>query len=124
MPQTTLRILVVDDDAGVRGMLTRILNTEGMGVVAVEDGDAALAALGAQTFDLVILDLMLPTTSGFAVLAAIRGDAKTALLPVIVLSAWLTIKPRAADAALAKPFKLVDLWATINQLVSTRVVPR
>ena len=124
MPSAPLRVLVVDDDAGIRRLLKRILGADGLHVVTAEDGEAALAALQAQQFDLVILDWMLPGMDGSVVLKHLRADARTALIPVLVLSAWITVDAAGADLTMAKPFKLEDLWAAITHLVATRVVPR
>ncbi len=83
-------ILVVDDEAGVRASLTGILSDEGYLVEAVESGEAALAALEARRYDLVLLDVWLPGADGLEVLARIREtDAE---LPVVVISGHGTIE--------------------------------
>ena len=83
-------ILVVDDEAGVRGSLAGILGDEGYAVHAVETGEAALAALAARRFDLVLLDVWLPGRDGLEVLGRIREtDAE---LPVVVISGHGTIE--------------------------------
>ncbi len=83
-------ILVVDDEAGVRASLTGILSDEGFTVEAVESGEAALAALGARRYDLVLLDVWLPGQDGLEVLEKIReSDAE---LPVVVISGHGTIE--------------------------------
>ena len=78
-------ILVVDDEAGVRASLAGILGDEGYAVEAVETGEAALAALAARRFDLVLLDVWLPGMDGLEILepASARRDAE---LPVVVIS--------------------------------------
>ncbi len=83
-------ILVVDDEAGVRASLAGILGDEGYAVHAVETGEAALAALAARRFDLVLLDVWLPGRDGLEVLGRIREtDAE---LPVVVISGHGTIE--------------------------------
>ena len=83
-------ILVVDDEAGVRASLEGVLGDEGYAVHAVETGEAALLALGARRFDLVLLDVWLPGRDGLEVLGRIREtDAE---LPVVVISGHGTIE--------------------------------
>jgi two-component system nitrogen regulation response regulator NtrX len=83
-------ILVVDDEAGVRASLGGILGDEGYAVDAVGSGEAALAALGARRYDLVLLDVWLPGADGLEVLTRIR--AADAELPVVVISGHGTIE--------------------------------
>jgi two-component system nitrogen regulation response regulator NtrX len=83
-------VLVVDDEAGVRASLAGILGDEGYAVDAVESGEAALAALEARRYDLVLLDVWLPGADGLEVLGRIReADAE---LPVVVISGHGTIE--------------------------------
>jgi two-component system nitrogen regulation response regulator NtrX len=83
-------ILVVDDETGVRASLAGILSDEGYLVETVESGEAALAALSARRYDLVLLDVWLPGADGLEVLARIRAiDAE---LPVVVISGHGTIE--------------------------------
>ncbi len=81
------RILVVDDDPRSVEHVAKRLEQKGIVVLRAYGGQDALAALRDQSMDAMILDLMMPEVSGFDVLAAIRGDPKTADLPVIVLTA-------------------------------------
>ena len=83
-------ILVVDDEAGVRASLAGILGDEGYAVHVVETGEAALAALAARRFDLVLLDVWLPGQDGLGILSRVReADAE---LPVVVISGHGTIE--------------------------------
>ncbi len=84
------KVLVVDDEAGVRSSLAGILGDEGYAVDAVESGEEALLALGARRYDLVLLDVWLPGADGLEVLGKIRdADAE---LPVVVISGHGTIE--------------------------------
>ena len=83
-------VLVVDDEAGVRASLAGILGDEGYAVEAVDTGEAALAALEASRYDLVLLDVWLPGQDGLEVLRRIRE--RDAELPVIVISGHGTIE--------------------------------
>jgi DNA-binding response OmpR family regulator len=103
------RILVVDDDPGIRQLLTDVLELEGHAVTTAVDGLDAVQVLDAACPDFVVLDVMMPHLDGYAVLRRIRersGDP----VPVLMLTA--AAEPDAAarawadgvDYYLAKPF--------------------
>jgi two-component system OmpR family response regulator len=115
-----MRILIVEDDAVLADGLSRSLRAGGYAVDAVENGDKADAALSAQTFDLVILDIGLPRLSGLEVLKRLRSrDSRT---PVLILTAADSIEQRVqgldlgADDYMAKPFALSELEARARAL--------
>ena len=81
------RILVVDDNAANRDLLSRRLQREGYRVTSAAGGAAALTLIAAEDFDLVLLDLMMPGMSGFEVLSRLKADESTRHLPVIMISA-------------------------------------
>ncbi len=84
------QILVVDDEAGVRQSLVGILGDEGYAADAVESGEAALLALEARRYDLVLLDVWLPGLDGLETLVKLRGlDPE---VPVVVISGHGTIE--------------------------------
>jgi two-component system nitrogen regulation response regulator NtrX len=87
MPES---ILVVDDEAGVRGSLSGILSDEGYEVEAVESGEQCLAAVAARRFDLVLLDVWLPGADGLETLEHLRE--RDAELPVVMISGHGTIE--------------------------------
>jgi DNA-binding response OmpR family regulator len=93
---------------------------EGYRVTAIETGDAALAATAADSFDLVLLDMMMPGLSGFEVLCRLKADARTRHLPVIMISALdeldSAVRCIAAGAEdyLPKPFNPVVLRARVG----------
>jgi adenylate cyclase len=113
-------VLVVDDNASNRDLLSRRLMREGYDVTAVESGDAALAIIAATSFDLVLLDMMMPGLSGFEVLCRLKADARTRHLPVIMISALdeldSAVRCIAAGAEdyLPKPFNPVVLRARVG----------
>src|SRR5262249_16951746 len=81
------RILVVDDNAVNRDMLSRKLQREGYEARTAEDGLEALQALKEEAFDLVLLDIMMPVLNGYQVLERLKADEKTRHIPVIMISA-------------------------------------
>jgi adenylate cyclase len=113
-------ILVVDDNASNRDLLSRRLAREGHRVTTADDGASALALLAAEGFDLVLLDLMMPGMSGFEVLCRLKADERCRHLPVIMISALdeLDSAVRCIEAGaedyLSKPFNPVVLRARIN----------
>lgn len=80
-------LLVVDDDAMNRDMLSRRLQREGFEVLVAEGGREALEVLSSQRVDLLLLDLMMPEVSGLDVLAEVRRQRSATELPVIMVSA-------------------------------------
>jgi adenylate cyclase len=113
-------ILVVDDNAANRELLSRRLRREGYDVTTAESGPAALALIAAEAFDLVLLDLMMPEISGFEVLCRLKLDDSTRHLPVIMISALdeldSTVRciQAGAEDYLPKPFNPVLLRARIG----------
>jgi two-component system, cell cycle response regulator len=113
-------ILVVDDDPINRSLLARDLEQQGHRVATAEDGVRALEALGAEPFDIVLLDVLMPELDGYETLAQIERDEKLRHVPVIMVSALedidsvvRCIEMGAADY-LPKPFDPVLLGARIN----------
>jgi DNA-binding response OmpR family regulator len=78
------RILVVDDEQPVQQLLDRTLRSEGYEVVSALDGEAALDQIASQSFDLVMLDVMLPKLDGFEVCRRVRSQSG---VPIIMLTA-------------------------------------
>ena len=125
-----MRILLVEDDEllgdGVRVGLLQY----GYTVDWVKDGQAALQAVTAENFDLIILDIGLPRRSGLEVLKAARS--KNLTMPVIILTARETVEDRVrgldagADDYITKPFDLEELCARIRAMLrrsATRAEP-
>lgn len=83
---TQMRILVVDDLPTNRMMVKAALSADGYAVTEAEDGEAALAALQDDDFDLIILDHMMPGLSGMEVLTAVRARLDADHLPIMVVS--------------------------------------
>jgi DNA-binding response OmpR family regulator len=81
------RILVVDDDENILSLERTILEQKGFHVTTAAGGDEALKLLGEHSFDLVLLDVMMPDRDGFEVCRQIKQDPRTRTVPVIFLTA-------------------------------------
>jgi PAS domain S-box-containing protein len=114
------RVLVADDNADMRGYLARLLRGAGYLVTTVTDGLAALGSARADPPDLVISDVMMPGLDGLGLVAALRADARTAAVPVLLLSARAGQEASVeglhagADDYLVKPFSAVELVARVR----------
>ncbi len=115
-----MRILVAEDDAILADGVVRALRLAGYAVDWVKDGIEADAALEANPFDLLILDIGLPKKSGLDVLRRLRG--RDSHLPVLILTALDGVHDRVrgldagADDYLVKPFELAELEARVRAL--------
>jgi signal transduction histidine kinase len=113
------RVIWADDNADMRDYVRRLL-ADRYDVLAVPDGLAALAAAQEQHPDLVLSDIMMPGLDGFGLLRALRADARTRTLPVILLSARagedaaIEGLDAGADDYLAKPFSAQELLARVR----------
>ncbi|HIK53910.1 MAG TPA: response regulator [Synechococcales cyanobacterium M55_K2018_004] len=79
-------VLVVDDDPALRLLITRQLRGEVEQVIAVASGQEALALLATQSFDLMLLDLIMPGLSGYQVLETLKNNLSLSPIPVVVIS--------------------------------------
>lgn len=119
-------ILVVEDEQHLAYGIQFNLEAEGFAVTAVGDGQAALEALEAAPpqVDLVVLDLMLPGMSGYAVCEAIRARGNN--VPVVMLTARTLVEDRirgfdaGTDVYLQKPFDLEELLSVVRNLLARR----
>jgi two-component system, OmpR family, response regulator len=114
------KILLVEDDRETAAYLTRGLAEEGHSVEHVTDGQEGLFRASGGSYDLLILDRMLPVLDGLAVLRALRAaEVKT---PVLILSALASVGDRiegldcGSDDYLVKPFSFAELLARTNAL--------
>jgi PAS domain S-box-containing protein len=114
------RVLVADDNADMREYLTSLLSGAGYRVSTVTDGQQALVAIRVELPDLVISDVMMPELDGLQLVAALRGDPRTAALPVLLLSARAGQEASieglqaGADDYLVKPFAAAELLARVR----------
>src|SRR5437763_7343125 len=116
-----LRVLVVEDERKVLRSLQRGLEQEGYEVSTADDGDAGYELAVTESFDCLVLDLLLPGRDGLQVLADLRRAGKAT--PVLVLTARDAVEDRVtgldagADDYLVKPFAFAELLARLRVLL-------
>jgi two-component system response regulator RegX3 len=124
----TGRVLVVDDDPGILEVVAYSLTSEGFEVETVRDGATALERATDDTYDLVILDLMLPRLSGTEVCRRLRAERRT--VPILMLTAKDAELDRVlglelgADDYVTKPFSQAELLSRIRALFRRREYER
>jgi two-component system, OmpR family, response regulator MprA len=117
------RVLVVEDDADISGVLRRSLDKEGYEVRVADDGEQALAEAGVFEPDAVVLDLGLPRLDGVEVCRRLRDDGD---VPILILTARDAVDSRVegldsgADDYLVKPFEREELLARLRALLRRR----
>ena len=109
-------ILIVEDDSEVREGMTVLLEESGYRIVAVGNGQEALEVMQADVPCLVLLDLMMPVMTGWALHAAMRSDERLKRVPICVVSAVPSHAPADADCVLEKPVQVPKLLDTIASL--------
>jgi signal transduction histidine kinase len=113
-------LLVVDDDAANREVLSRRLQRQGHDVRSASNGCEAMRILGEATFDLVLLDIMMPEMDGYEVLGHLKADSRLQNIPVIMISALNELQSvvrcieAGAEDYLTKPFNPTLLKARIG----------
>lgn len=119
----TPRVLVVEDEPDIAALVAYQLTREGLRVETASSGTEALASIGREPPDLVVLDRMLPGLSGDTVLEQLRGDPVTARLPVLLLTARREQEDRVsglelgADDYLTKPFSPRELVLRVQAIL-------
>jgi CheY-like chemotaxis protein len=115
-------LLVVEDEVPIREVLCSILEEEGYRVVGVGDGRAALAALAADRFDLVLSDTMMPRLDGVGLARVLAADPGLRTIPVVLMSALRSLPTREVPHAafLSKPFDLYELLDTVERVLHGR----
>ncbi|MGE5781085.1 MAG: response regulator [Hyphomicrobiales bacterium] len=119
-PDDAPHLLVVDDDRRIRDLLSRFLASEGYRVTTAETAADARAKLKGLSFDLLVLDVMMPGETGFDLAKAIRGDSN---VPILMLTARDAAESRirgleiGADDYLSKPFEPRELSLRIANIL-------
>jgi diguanylate cyclase (GGDEF)-like protein len=117
-------VLVVDDDDQMLRLVKRVLERAGFECVAIGDGEAAHEAAVDWRPDIILLDLMLGSTTGDQILAQIRKDFRTRLIPVVFLTVRSSLKDKVehllagADDYVTKPFIPEELVARLRAVIS------
>lgn len=118
--ESTMRVLVIEDDPDVNHALSTFLREEGYSVDTAPDGEEGLYKASVWNYDIVLLDVMMPKVDGWKVLAELRKKKKT---PVLMLTARDAVSDRVrglntgADDYLVKPFELSELSARVKALI-------
>src|SRR5579862_10020099 len=121
------RILLVDDEAPLARGLTYAFEREGYEVVVAEDGATGAETALAQSFDLIVLDVMLPRLSGVEACRAIRAKSN---VPIIMLTAKDAVRDvvagleSGADDYVTKPFSAAELLSRIRAMLRRRELDR
>ena len=114
------RVLVADDDPGLLDVVTYALERDGFAVTQARDGDAALETARSETFDVVVLDVMMPGRSGIDVLRDLRAESP---VPVLMLTAKDAEVDRVlglelgADDYVTKPFSTAELASRLRAIL-------
>ncbi len=125
-----IKILLVDDEPVNIELLEAILEPGGYGLIKAVNGEEALKYLETNEPDLVLLDIMMPGLSGYAVLEEIRKNRKTAAIPVILITALTGREERirgidaGADDFISKPFDKAELISRVKTQVKLSVLRR
>ncbi len=113
--------LVVEDDPATRMLEAELLEDDGFDVLQARNGEDALRLAQERGPGVVLLDIALPTVSGFDVLSTLKNRAATAQIPVVLVSAYAGLvddcKRRGANACVQKPFDVDTLLAQVHGVV-------
>lgn len=116
------RVLVADDTESIRALYRKLLSTDGHEVIAVADGEAALAAVYETHPDVVLLDVTMPQMDGLEVCRRLKSDPATRLTPVVLVTGLSDLQDRikgieaGADEFLSKPVHPLELRARVGSL--------
>jgi signal transduction histidine kinase/DNA-binding response OmpR family regulator len=124
-----LHVLLAEDNIVNQTLASHLLEKRGYDVTAVGDGDAVLAAIGRQRFDVILMDIQMPSKDGLETTAAIRAkeSATGAHLPIIALTAHAMKGDRercisaGMDGYISKPIRSRELFETIDSVLQGRV---
>ncbi len=123
------KILVAEDQVHIRHLIEYKLRNSGYEVVSVDNGEAALSTARSVLPDLVLLDIMMPLMTGFEVLVALKADASTQNIPVLLVTAQskehevLRGLELGAEDYITKPFSPNELAARVKKTLLTRGRP-
>ena len=116
--KTMAHILIVEDEKAINTLIKKNLELVGHTCVSVFDGEAVFDEIEKQTFDLILLDIMLPKLDGFQVIEELKED-----IPIIFLTALNAVEDRVkglklgADDYIVKPFDMLELQARVESVL-------
>ncbi|MBL0350489.1 MAG: response regulator [Elusimicrobia bacterium] len=110
------RVLIIDDDPAMSGLLEEFCGEMGCDVLCVNDSRNAFAAVRSFKPDLITLDLEMPHKDGLEVLRELRGDPQTKTIPVLIVSIMAQEVPIAAETVLGKLTKPVPFGAFLDKV--------
>jgi CheY-like chemotaxis protein len=123
------RILIIDEDAPLRGNLRRLLELEGHEVIEAGGGRRGVVLALADPPDAVLCDLMMPDLDGAAVLGCLRADPRTARVPFVLVTGSVAppapagAVPIGADDCVTKPFEIERLLAVLARALTAAPHP-
>lgn len=122
------RILVVEDEPNVADVIEAVLVSEGYIVAIARDGAEGLSLALDWHPDLILMDVMLPIIDGTTLIKRLKGDPRTAHIPIIAMSAGANIRAQSgdlheADGALAKPFDIDALLGQVALVLARHHTP-
>jgi DNA-binding response OmpR family regulator len=117
------KLLIADDEDGIRSLVRMTLDTESLEILEAADGDEAVTLARENRPDVILLDVMMPGRSGFDVCRELKSDPATAAIPVVILTAKAQTADReegraaGADDYLTKPFSPIELLHKLDDLL-------
>lgn len=123
LPLSKCRILVVDDQSSIRGLLHVALTEAGADVSTAASGSDAIVMVGVAPPDLILLDLAMPGMTGWQVLEALKASRKTASIPVVLqtsaedFASFDKARKLAVAAFVSKPFRLSEVVETCRRIL-------
>ena len=123
MASSPATLLIVDDEPQVRKLLETLLQHEGYQTLTASSGEEALQLVAQQPPDLILLDIMMPGMDGYEVASQLKGNATTANIPIIMLTALSESEARVsgletgAEEFLSKPVEHIELWLRVRNLL-------
>lgn len=121
------KVLIVEDDADVRSVLSVALQKHGFSVAEAEDGLKGLKYLESERPDVMLIDVMMPRLDGFSFVKAVRYRQENRSIPVIFLTAKTDARSMidginvGAKFFLTKPFQISDVVAKLNKALDDRL---
>ena len=115
--------LIVEDDPATRALEEIVLEADGFAVMTASNGEEGIRLAREQCPAVILLDLALPTASGFDVLKTLKSDVDTAHIPVVLISAYANLvedcAAHAASGCVQKPFDIDELVAEVRRALES-----